>query len=185
MDGEIDNGCIINTAMQITSSPLRVSIAVNKANYTHDLIVKTGVFNVSILSTRAPFDVFKQFGFSSGRDTNKFASVDYNDRSSNGLRYIPDYANSVISAKVCESHDCGTHTLFIADVTESFTLSGDPSVTYQYYFDHIKPKPQESVEKKKGFVCKICGHIYEGDTLPVDYICPICKHGAIDFEPQK
>ena len=182
-DGTKDNSCIINTAMQITSSPLRVSIAVNKANYTHDLIVKTGEFNVSVLSTSTPFDVFKQFGFSSGRDTDKFAECGYNNRSSNGLRYIPDCANSVISAKVHESYDCGTHTLFIADVTESFLLSSEPSVTYQYYFDHIKPKPEKPVEKKKGFVCKICGFIYEGETLPDDFVCPICKHGAIDFEP--
>ncbi|MCL2425790.1 MAG: flavin reductase [Oscillospiraceae bacterium] len=177
-----DNGCIINTAMQLTSTPLRVSIAVNKANFTHDIIVKTGVFNVSILATDAPFDVFKQFGFASGKDTDKFANVDYTNRSSNGIRYIPEHTNSVISAKVCESYDCGTHTLFIADVMESFVLSREPSVTYQYYFDHIKPKPQKPAEKKKGFVCKICGYVYEGDTLPDDFICPICKHSAVDFE---
>jgi len=182
-DGDKDNGCIINTAMQITSSPLRVSIAVNKDNFTHDLIAKTGVFNVSILATGVPFDIFKQFGFSSGRDADKFAGVNYNDRSANGLRYISEHSNSIISANVCESYDCGTHTLFIADVTESFVLSNEPSVTYQYYFDHIKPKPQKPVEKKKGFVCKICGYIYENDTLPDDFVCPICKHGAIDFEP--
>jgi len=182
-DGEKDNGCIINTAMQITSSPLRISIAVNKGNFTHDMIVKTGAFNVSILSTNVPFDVFKQFGFASGKDTDKFANVSYEDRSTNGLRYIPEHSNSVISAKVLDSYDCGTHTLFIADVTESFVLSSEPSVTYQYYFDHIKPKPEKPTEKQKGFVCKICGFIFEDDTLPDDFVCPICKHGAIDFKP--
>jgi len=181
-DGEKDNGCIINTAMQITSTPLRVSIAVNKANFTHNMIAETGAFNISTLSTSTPFDTFTQFGFSSGKDKNKFANVNYDDRSANGLRYIPKYSNSVISAKVCDSYDCGTHTLFIADVTESFVLSNKPSATYQYYFDHIKPKPQSPVEKKKGFICKICGYIYEGDILPDDFICPICKHGAVDFE---
>ena len=183
-----DNGCIINTAIQITSAPLRLSIAVSKANFTHDMIIKSGEFNVSILDTTAPFELFQQFGFQSGRDTDKFASATYNDRTSNGIRYIPGHSNCVISAKVADTYDYGTHTLFIADITESIVLSNEPSVTYQYYFDNIKPKPQpkpanESAEKKKGFVCKICGYVYEGDTLPDDFICPICKHGAADFEP--
>jgi flavorubredoxin/flavin reductase (DIM6/NTAB) family NADH-FMN oxidoreductase RutF/rubredoxin len=183
-DGEKDNGCIINTVTQITSSPMRISIAVNKANFTHDMIIKTGVFNVSVLSEGVPFSVFKHFGFQSGKDTDKFAGADNTARSENGLSYLTKDANAVISAKVSESFDYGTHTSFIADVTQSFTLSGEPSVTYQYYFDNIKPKPQvPTKEKKKGFVCKICGYVYEGDTLPPDFICPLCKHGAEDFEP--
>jgi len=182
-DGEKDNGCIINTAIQITAAPLRISIAVVKANYTHDMIIKTGEFNVSILSTNTPFSVFEHFGFHSGRDTDKFADCTSDERTTNGIKYIPKYTNSVISGKVVNSYDYNTHTLFVADVTESFVLSNEPSATYQYYFDHIKPKPQPLEEKKKGFICKICGYIYEGDTLPVDFICPLCKHGAIDFEP--
>ncbi|MCL2820305.1 MAG: flavin reductase [Oscillospiraceae bacterium] len=186
-DENKDNGCIINTAIQVTSSPLRMSIAVSKANYTHDMILKTGVFNISILDTRVPFKVFEHFGFKSGRDTDKFADCEHNNRTENGLRYIPKYTNCVISGKVTDIYDYGTHTIFVADVTESIVLSPEPSVTYQYYFDNIKPKPQQkaadSPEKKKGFICKICGYVYEGDVLPDDYICPLCKHGASDFEP--
>ena len=181
-DGEKDNGCIINTAIQITSTPLRLSIAVSKTNCTHDIVARTGAFNVSILSTSAPFKLFQQFGFQSGRDVDKFEGCDYTDRTSNGIRYIPKHANCVISAKVIDSYDYGTHTLFIADITQSIVLSTEPSVTYQYYFDNVKPKPQKAHEKKKGFICKICSYIYEGDALPDDFICPICKHGAVDFE---
>jgi flavin reductase (DIM6/NTAB) family NADH-FMN oxidoreductase RutF len=162
---------------------MRISIAVNKANFTHDMILKTGVFNVSILSEGVPFSVFQHFGFQSGKTTDKFAGADNTARSENGVKYLTKNANAVISAKVSETFDYGTHTLFIANVTQSFTLSPDPSVTYQYYFDNIKPKPQAPKEKTKGFVCKICGYVYEGDTLPADFICPLCKHGAEDFEP--
>jgi len=182
-EGEKDNGCIINTTIQITAAPLRISIAVIKENYTHDMIIKTGEFNVSTLSTSAPFSVFEHFGFHSGRDIDKFADCTTDNRTANGIRYIPKYTNSVISGKVIDTYGYDTHTLFVADVTESFVLSNEPSATYQYYFDHIKPKPQPLEEKKKGFICKICGYIYEGETLPEDFICPICKHGAIDFEP--
>ena len=182
-DGSKDNGCIINTAEMITEKPLRVSIAVNKANYTHDIIMKTGEFNLSILSQSVPFRVFEQFGFQSGRDADKFAGCGYDDRAANGVRYVPEGANGVISGAVEESYDYGTHTLFIAEVTQSFILSSEPSVTYQYYFDNIKPKPQPKTEPKKGYVCKICGYEYEGETLPEDFICPLCKHGAADFEP--
>ena len=181
-DGEKDNGCIINTVTQITQTPLRISIAVNKSNYTHDMILKSGEFNVSILAQSAPFGIFQQFGFHSGKDTDKFADCGYGDRSSNGIRYVPEYTNGMISGKVTESYDYGTHTLFVADVVEAFVISGEPSATYQYYFDHIKPKPQPPKERKKGFVCKICGYVHEGDELPEDFICPICKHGAKDFE---
>ena len=181
-EGDKDNGCIINTAAQLTDSPKRIQIAVNKANYTHDMILRTGVFNVSVLTQDAPFQVFRQFGFCSGRDTDKFAGVGYSDRTANGLRYVPENTNAVISGKVVESYDWGTHTLFVAEVTEAKVLSGDPSVTYQYYFDHIKPKPAPTAEKKSGWVCKICGYVYEGEELPADFVCPLCKHGPEDFE---
>jgi len=182
-DGGKDNGCIINTAIQITSNPLRISIAAMKANYTHDLVLKTGEFNVSILAESAPFSTFQRFGFQSGRNTDKFAGCGYDVRTENGIRYVPENTNAVISAKVAESFDYGSHTLIIADVTEAIVLSNERSLTYQYYFDNIKPKPAPPKEEKKGYVCKICGYVYEGDPLPADFICPICKHPAQDFEP--
>ncbi len=177
---EKDNGCIINTAAQVTSSPMRITIAVNKQNLTHDIIAKTGVFNVSVLTEDTPFELFQHFGFQSGRAVDKFAGYLNAARSENGLLYITAFANSFMSGKVIDAVDCGTHTLFIADVTEAKVLSDERSVTYDYYFANIKPKPQA---KKKGFVCKICGYVYEGETLPEDFVCPICKHGASDFEP--
>ena len=182
-DGK-DNGCIINTAAQLTSTPNRINIAVNKANYTHDMILNTGVFNISVLSQKASFDIFKRFGFASGKDTDKFAGYEeHASRSANGLLYVTEGTNAFMSAKVIDAHDYGTHTLFIAELTEAAVLNQDPSVTYAYYFDHIKPKPQPKIEEKKtGWVCKICGYVYEGDELPQDFICPLCKHGADDFE---
>ncbi len=183
---EKDNGCIINTVMQITDSPKRISIAVNKANYTHDMIAKTGIFNLSVLTEEAPFKLFQHFGFQSGREVDKFPpGGDYtsNERSDNGLLYLPQSANSFISGKVISAVDYGTHTLFTADVTEAKVLSNVPSATYAYYFSHIKPKPQPVEKAKKGWVCKICGYVYEGEVLPPDFICPLCKHGAEDFEP--
>jgi len=182
-DGARDNGCIINTVTQITQIPLRISIAVNKANYTHDMILKTGEFNISILSESALFRMFQQFGFHSGKDTDKFADSWYNTRAANGIRYVPEHTNGMISGKVTESFDYGTHTLFIADITQAFVISDELSVTYQYYFDHIKPKPHPPKDDQKGFVCKICGYVHEGENLPDDFICPLCKHGASDFEP--
>ena len=182
-DGAKDNGCIINTVTQITESPLRISVAVSKANFTHEMIVKTGEFNVSVLTEHVLFSTIEQFGFQSGRDIDKFVGCDYQTRTTNGVRYIPERTNGVISARVCQTLDYGTHTLFIADVTEAFVLSKERSLTYQFYFDHIKPKPKVSEETKNGFVCKICGYVYEGDTIPEDYICPLCKHGVADFEP--
>ena len=182
-DGGKDNGCIINTVTQITQEPLRISVAVNKANITHDMILKTKEFNVSVLSESAPFRIFQQFGFHSGKDTDKFAGCGYDARGANGIRYIPEHTNGMISAKVTESSDYGTHTVFVADVSQAFIISKEPSVTYQYYFDHIKPKPQPPKEDQKGFVCKICGYVHEGEELPDDFICPLCKHGAKDFEP--
>ncbi|MDR2568881.1 MAG: flavin reductase [Oscillospiraceae bacterium] len=186
-DGEKDNGCIINTMTQIASTPLRVSIAVSKANYTHDMIIKTGKFNISILAESAPFSVFQQFGFQSGRETDKFADCGYDDRTANGIRYLPKYTNSVISCNVTEKYDYDSHTLFIAEIIQSFILTNEQSVTYQYYFDNIKPKrekqPPDESAAKKGFICKICAYVHEGENLPDDFICPLCKHGATDFEP--
>ncbi|MCL1820875.1 MAG: flavin reductase [Oscillospiraceae bacterium] len=184
-DGDKDNGCVINTAIQITENPRRVSVAVNKANLTHDMILKTGEFNISILTESAAFTVFEQFGFHSGRDTDKFGKYGGNSRTVNGIRYLPEHTNGVISGKVTESLDYGTHTLFVADVAQAFVLSAERSVTYQYYFDNIKPKPQVPKEHKDGFICKICGYVYEGSALPDDYICPLCKHGVNDFEKLK
>ena len=181
-DGEKDNGCIINTVTQLTDTPKRITIAVNKKNATHDMIKKTGEFNVSVLSTDVPFSVFEHFGFQSGRDVDKFAGYEGVERSANGLYYLTEAVNAVISAKVVETKDYDTHTLFVAEVTEARVISDVPSVTYQYYFDHIKPQPQPMDEKKVGWVCKICGYVYEGEVLPEDYICPLCKHGAEDFE---
>lgn len=181
-DGDKDNGCIINTALQLTSAPGRITVAVNKQNATCEMIRRSGVFNVSVLTEQAPFQVFRHFGFQSGRDVDKFA--DYTaSRSANGVYYLPEYTNAYFSARVIDALDYGTHTLFVAEVTEAAVLSDQPSVTYAYYFAHIKPKPQPTQEKKKGFVCKICGYVYEGDELPPDFICPLCKHGAEDFEP--
>ena len=181
-DGDKDNGCIINTVTQVTDIPKVITVAVNKDNYTCDMIMKTGKFNVSVLSESVPFEIFKKFGFQSGRDVNKFDNFDKVKRSSNGIYYLTDNVNAFISAEVTSAEDYGTHMLFSARVTEADVLSEEKSVTYQYYFEHIKPKPA-TAEKRKGFVCKICGYIYEGNTLPEDYICPLCKHGAEDFEP--
>jgi flavin reductase (DIM6/NTAB) family NADH-FMN oxidoreductase RutF len=182
-DGAKDNGCVINTVAQITQTPLKITVTVNKANFTHDMIVKTQGFNLSVLTESVPFRVFEQFGFGSGRDADKFENRGYDDRTANGIRYIPDYTNCVISAEVTEMYDHGTHTVFVATVIQTLILSDQPSVTYQYYYDHIKPAPQPSVGEKKGYVCKICGYVYEGSPLPGDFICPLCKHGAVDFEP--
>ena len=181
-DGK-DNGCIINTAAQLTDNPKRINIAVNKQNHTHDMILKSGSFNISVLSEKVSFDIFQRFGFQSGKDADKFEGFSSVARSANGLYYITAGVNAFLSGRVTEALDCGSHTLFIAEVTEACVLSEDPSVTYAYYFDHIKPKPQPKIEEKKtGWVCKICGYIYEGDELPPDFICPLCKHGADDFE---
>ena len=176
-----DNGCIINTAMQLTDTPLQIAVAVNKKNYTHDMLKNTGVFNLSVLSQDAVFWVFQHYGFQSGRDVDKFANIP-EARTENGLRYVEGCTNAVISGKVVSEVDCGTHTLFVAEVTEAKVLSNEPSATYQYYFDHIKPKPQNT--EKKSWVCKICGYVYEGETLPEDYECPWCKHGVEAFEEQ-
>lgn len=179
-DGDKDNGCIVNTVSQVTTSPNRIVVAVNKDNYTHDMIMKTKEFNISILTEKASFDTFKHWGFQSGKNVDKAIGIEY-CRSDNGIIYIANQTNAYISAKVLYPIELGTHTLFIADVTDCEVLSEDPSVTYSYYHSHIKPKPQPV--KKKGWVCTICGYIYEGEVLPDDFICPWCKHPASDFKP--
>ena len=183
-DGRKDNGCIINTAQQVTAQPNRISICVNKNNFTHDMIVKTGEFNVNILSTDATFDLFKWYGFQSGRDTEKIQGEKL-PRSRNGIVYLEGATNAFISGKVVEMHDYGTHTMFVADVTEARVFNNTPSVTYAYYFANIKPKPPVAAKKQTGWVCKICGYVYEGEDLPADFICPLCKHPASDFEKIK
>ena len=182
-DSDKQNGCITNTVSQLTDNPSRVMIAVNKQNYTHDIILKTGEFNINVLTESVPFSTFQRFGFQSGRDVDKFDGFPNVALAANGIYYLTKDTNAVISGKVIEYHEYESHTLFIADLTQAQILSKEPSVTYAYYHEHIKPKPQPAEEKKKGFVCKICGYVYEGDELPEDFICPLCKHGAADFEP--
>ena len=181
-EGSKDNGCITNTAAQVTATPNRISLTVNKANYTHDRIVRTGEFNVSILSEKANFDTFKHFGFQSGRDVDKFADYKAAKRAANGIYYTTDGTNAWMSAKVVQSIDLGTHTMFIADVTDGEILTDDPSTTYSYYQSNIKPAPAAPKSSKTTWVCKICGYVYEGEEIPADFICPLCKHGAADFE---
>lgn len=193
-EGEKDNGCIINTAMQVTSTPNRVSIAVNKTNYTHDMIVRTKACNVSIVSEAAVFDMFKHFGFQSGKDVDKF-SVDSGEwmkenrdnckRAANGIMYIASGINAYISLEVESQVDLGTHTMFICNVTDGEILNDTPSATYSYYHANIKNQVQKvgtTPEGKTIWKCKICGYEYEGEELPEDFICPWCKHPASDFE---
>ncbi len=177
---EKDNGCIINTVMQVTSNPLQVAIAINKRNYTNEMIQKTRKFNISILSEKADFSIYEHFGYKSGRDTDKFATFYDTKRSPNGLLYITKGTNAYMSAYVQHEMDLGTHSLFIGQLVASESLSDDKSATYDYYQNNVKPKPENTA--KKGWRCKICGYIYEGEDLPADYICPVCKHGAVDFE---
>lgn len=178
-----DSGCIINTAGQVTSEPNRISIAVNKANFTHDLVKQSGIFNVSILSEKADFDLFRRFGFQSGRTADKFADFAGCKRSSNGLYYITQGTNAYISAALEQAIDLGSHTLFIASVTDMETLSSVPSTTYAYYQSSIKPQPEKTASTgKTAWRCRVCGYVYEGEELPADYVCPLCKHPASDFE---
>ena len=178
-----DSGCIINTAGQVTSEPNRISITVNKANFTHDLVKESGKFNISILSESAGFDLFKHFGFQSGRDTDKFAGYVDCKRSANGLYYITAGTNGYISASVEQSIDLGSHTMFIASVNDMEVLSDAPSATYAYYQSSIKPKASAPKSSDKTvWRCTVCGYIYEGEDLPADFICPLCKHPASDFE---
>lgn len=175
-----DNGCIINTVMQVTSDPCMIAIAVNKQNYTNEMISRTRKFNVSTLAEGVSFDLFKRFGFQSGKDVNKFDGFNDIKRSPNGVLYVTQNTNSYMSAYVQQEIDLGTHTMFMGQLVEAECLSDIPTVTYDFYQKNIKPKPETS--QKKGWRCKICGYVYEGEELPADFICPLCKHGAQDFE---
>ncbi len=179
-DGKKDNGLIVNTVTQVTDSPNRIAVIINKANYSHHVIKNTGIMNVNCLSVEAPFKVFETFGFQSGRNVDKFEGMS-TVRSDNGLVILSNYINASLSLKLEEYVDVDTHGMFICSVTEARVMSDKETMTYTYYQKNVKPKPQ--TEGKKGFVCKICGYIYEGDVLPEDFICPLCKHGAADFEP--
>ena len=184
-EGEKDNGCIINTAIQAASTPNQMSICVNKANDTHDMIMRTGEFTVSVISQRASFDLFKHFGFQTGREVNKFADFTACNRGQNGIYYITEGTNAYISVKVAKTEDLGSHTMFIGEITDMEVLSGDASATYEYYMNYIKPKPQEAGKTEDGqtiWRCTICGYEYVGEELPEDFICPLCKHPASDFE---
>ena len=182
----IDNGCIVNTVLQVTSTPLQIVVSVNKGNYTHELIKSSGVFNVSMLTTETPMFVFEHFGFQSGRTTNKFATCEAEHRAVNEVLYIPKYTNSYLACRVSQSIDFGTHTMFVAEVLDAQVLSDKPSVTYDYYQRHIKPQPEIKFDNAKNgkrcWVCKVCGYVYEGDELPDDFECPLCKHGKEEFE---
>ena len=179
-DGKKDNGLIVNTVIQLTDQPNRVAVNINKENYSHHVIKQTGVMNVNCLSVEAPFQVFENFGFQSGRQADKFAGWE-TPRSENGLVILPKYINAFMSLKVEQYVDLGTHGMFICSVTEARVINKKDTMTYTYYQENVKPKPQ--TEGKKGFVCTVCGYIYEGDVLPDDFICPLCKHGVADFVP--
>ena len=184
-EADKDNGCIINTAIQAALSPNQLSICVNKANYTHDIIKKTGEFTVSVLSQNAGFDLFKHFGFQSGHELNKFENFSKCKRGANGIYYITEGTNAYISVKVTKTNDLGSHTMFIGEISDMEVLSEVPSVTYDYYLNNIKPKPQAVGTTSDGqtvWRCIICGYEYVGEELPEDFICPLCKHPASDFE---
>ncbi len=184
-EGEKDNGCIINTAIQAASTPNQISICVNKANYTHDMIMHTGAFTVSVISQKANFDLFKHFGFQSGKDVNKFENFTACKRGENGIFYVTEGTNGFISVKVEKTEDLGSHTMFVGEITDMEVLTDDSSATYEYYLNNIKPKPQEVGKTSDGqtiWRCKICGYEYVGEELPEDFICPTCKHTAADFE---
>ena len=179
-DGRKDNGLIVNTVTQVTNTPNRIAVTINKANYSHHVIKQTGKMNINCLSTEAPFSVFEKFGFASGRNVDKFEGSEVL-RSDNGLVFLDKYINSFMSLKVEQYVDLDTHGMFICSVTEARVISDVETMTYTYYQKNVKPKPQ--TEGKNGYVCTVCGFIYEGDKLPDDYICPLCKHGVADFEP--
>ena len=184
-EGEKDNGCVINTAIQAASTPNQISVCVNKANFTHDMIMRTGAFTVSVISQKAGFDLFKHFGFQSGKDVNKFADFKDCKRGENGIFYITQGTNAFISIKVEKTEDLGSHTMFVGEITDMEVLSDDASATYEYYMNNIKPKPEavgKTADGKTIWRCKICGYEYVGEELPDDFICPICKHPAADFE---
>ena len=178
-DGVKDNGLIVNTVVQLSSSPERIAVSINKQNYSHDTIKNTGKLNVSCLTESAPFSTFEKFGFQSGRNVDKFANSQSKTRLTNGVVAVTDNVNAIISLKVVDYIDLGSHGTFICEITDTFNLNDEPSMTYAYYHKNVKPKTQA---KGKGYVCKICGYVYEGETLPSDFTCPLCKHGAEDFE---
>ena len=184
-DEEKDNGCIINTAIQASSMPNQLSICVNKANLTHDMSVKTGKFTVSVISQDAGFDLFKHFGFQSGKDVDKFKNFEKCKRGENSIYYITEGTNAYISVNVSKTEDLGSHTMFIGEITDMEVLSETPSVTYDYYLKNIKPQPENvgtTTDGKTIWRCTICGYEYVGEELPEDFICPLCKHPASDFE---
>ena len=178
-DGAKDNGAIVNTVMQLTDNPNRLAVCINKKNYTHDIVKNSGKMNIIVLDESAPFSLFENFGFRSGRDYDKFENVD-TFRSENGLIVLTEHLNSFISLEVEQYVDVETHGMFICKVTDARTMYDTPTMTYSYYHKNVKPKPQ--TDGKKGYKCKICGYVYEGEPLPEDFICPLCKHGAQDFE---
>lgn len=178
--GQQDNACIINTVLQVTSDPNRIIVTMNKHDFTHDMVVDSGLFTLSVLSVDAPFSIFQRFGMQSGRNVDKFKGFSGAWRAQNGLYLIPEHANAYICGKVMQTMDAGTHTIFVADVTDCDVLNEKESVTYAYYQQNIKPAQQKS--QVKGWICTVCGYRYEGEILPPDFICPICYHGAQDFE---
>lgn len=175
---ELDNGLILNSIMQVTANPLQIAVTINKANYSHDIIKDKGIMNICALTEQTPFSVFENFGMKSGRDSYKFIGVKA-ARSANGLLYLTEYANSYLSLSVTQYTDLGTHGMFICTVTDAQILNDVPTMTYSFYHKNVKPKKEVKV---KGYVCKICGYVYEGEPLPDDFICPLCKHPASDFE---
>ena len=182
VDGK-DYGCIINSASQAASGdPKKLTISVIKKNHTCDMVLKSGRFNVSVLTEDAPYSLFQQFGFQSGRDVDKFKDVSWAERTANGIRYLPVYTNAVLSCEVIETFDLETSMLFVANVVEARVLSNAPSATYSYYHAHIKPKKNPAPEQKECWVCRVCGYVYEGAELPDDFVCPLCKHGKEDFD---
>ena len=181
-DGIKDTGCIVNTPIQVTNTPNRVAVTINKTNYTYEVVKKTGKMNVNCLTIEAPFSVFENFGFKSGRISNKFDGIAA-PRAKNGIAYLPQHINAYLSLETEKFIDLDTHVMFICKLTDAEVISNVESMTYAYYHANVKPKPQ--AQKKKGYVCKICGYVYEGEELPEDYICPLCKHPASDFEPIK
>lgn len=179
-DETVESGCIINTAGQVTVEPCQITIAINKQNFTQELVQKTGEFNISILDTSVPFSVFQHFGFQSGRDVDKIGTCPFKlEKAQNDISYLKEYSKAYMACKVVNQVDLGSHILFVAEVVEAEVLSEKDAVTYTYYFANIKPKPE--AQKKSGWHCSICGYVYEGEDLPDDFICPICKHPASDF----
>lgn len=179
---ERDNACIVNAVMQVTSTPCRVAVAVNQSNFSHAMILESGMLNLHCLSVKAPFSLFRDYGFASGKDKNKFPDG-VKERSKNGLPLLTDCVSAYLSLRVEATHDLGTHTLFIGEVTESCVISADEPMSYAYYHANVKPKP--TAKGETGYVCRICGYVHYGDTIPDDFICPICKHGVSDFEKKE